>query len=434
MKKILLIFLFILATALACSSLSDATGDLAATETAVAAKVMTQLAPVQTSNPVGSESEPSQLSSFNPFENITADQEACLKQAWGDETFQAITSFQRPPALDEVKAMSDCGLTLPPPPNGTAQPGGIGAPALGPTLSSRAPLDITSPYLMSFHACDTAAAECRDPRNHQVYLAQSDDGAQWSIIPGWTPYAGSVPDVIRRGNTLYLYTPNQLVRYHLDTGIFEGPMEVTVNSGEMFVDPSAFVDEQGRLALFFLYGQVGGDPAGCLPQETTCEKRFGSATEVEGSDGASFTVDEGDRATITLSTSGGIRSASDPDIFFDGTQYILYISHGPSTSVWTSPPNGLRGAYTQVSTLPDGMLSNGTGGVAAGYFDPITQQYWTFAHAGKQNQATAIRRATHTDFSRQLSESDWNVTISGASLGLTQTSNVESAGFAVNEP
>ena len=80
------------------------------------------------------------------------------------------------------------------------------------------------------------------------------------------------------------------------------------------------------------------------------------------------------------------------------------------------------------------MLSNGTGGVAAGYFDPITQQYWTFAHAGKQNQASIIRRATHADFSRQLSESDWNVTISGASLGLTQTSNVESAGVTVNEP
>lgn len=67
-----------------------------------------------------------------------------------------------------------------------------------------APLEITGKYLMAFHACDAAAAECRDPRNHQVYLAQSDDGAQWSLVPGWKPYPGSVPDVIRRGESLGL--------------------------------------------------------------------------------------------------------------------------------------------------------------------------------------------------------------------------------------
>ncbi len=422
----------LLTAALACSTPARPT-DPAATETAIAAQVMTQIAPTQISNSqlqTPTSIAPSGAPQFNPFKNLTADQEACLKQAWGDETFQAIASFQRPPAPDEVKTMGDCGLELPPPPNGTGQPGGEAAPI--PTLSSGAPLDITGQYLMAFHACDTATTECRDPRNHQVYLAQSGDGAQWIIVPGWTPYAGSVPDVIRRGKILYIYTPGRLVRYHLDTGIFEGPMEVTVSGTQGFVDPSAFVDDQGRLVLFFLYGQFGGDPAGCLPQETTCEKRFGSATEVEGSDGASFTVDEGNRATITLSTSGGILSASDPDIFFDGAQYVLYGAYGPSTSVWTSPE--LRGTYTQVSTLPDGMLSNGTGGVAAGYFDPITQQYWTFAHAPKQNQATSIRRAAHADFSQQLSESGWSVVISGVALGLTQTTNIESAGFAVNAP
>lgn len=306
-------------------------------------------------------------------------------------------------------------------------PIGVPSPTSAPVS---APLEITGKYLMAFHACDAAVDECRDPRNHQVYLAQSDDGAQWSLVPGWKPYPGSVPDVIRRGETLYIYTPGTLVRYHLDTGVLEGPISVTIQGVEMFVDPSAFVDEQGRLTLFFLYGQKGGDPAGCLPSETTCEKRFGSATEVEGSNGAQFIVDEGDRAIVTLS--GNLRSASDPDIFFDGSQYILYISHGPSISVWTSPE--LRGAYTQVSIPPDGLFSAGTGGVACGYFDAASGQYWTFSHASQQGGAATIQRAVHSDFSQRLDSDDWVIVLTGASLDLTATTHVESPGFAVNAP
>ncbi len=310
-------------------------------------------------------------------------------------------------------------------------PAGASTPAR-PTQSSKAPLEITGKYLMAFHACDTASTECRDPRNHQVYLAQSNDGAQWRLVPGWTPYTGSVPDVIRRRNTIYIYTPGNLVRYHLDTGVLEGPVAVTVSGVEMFVDPSVFVDGQGRLVLFFLYGQMGGDPAGCLPQETTCKKRFGSATEVEGSDGASFTLDKGDRATVTLVASSEIRSASDPDIFFDGTQYILYISHGASISVWTSAT--LRGTYARVASLPGGLLSQGSGGIPAGYFAPLSGQYWTFAHVPRGGAATKIYRAVHSGFSRPLGEADWIAILSGEALGLGSAVNVESPGFAVNAP
>jgi hypothetical protein len=291
-------------------------------------------------------------------------------------------------------------------------------------------LDITGKYLMVFHACDTKVTDCHDYQNHRVYLAQSDDGAQWSMVPGWKAYSGSVPDVIRRGGTIYIYTPGKVVRYHLDSGILEDPINVTVKGAEGFVDPSVFVDDQGRLVLFFLYGRIGGDPAGCMPDQTKCENRIGSATEVEGSDGLNFVVDEGDRATVTISPSGPIRTASDPDIFFDGKQYVLFIAYGPSISLWTSPE--LRGTYSQSAKLSDGMLTNNSGGVAAGYFDQVTQQYWTFAHISDQNQKTLIRRAVHENLSRQISDSDW-VAITSESLGLTATTNIESPGFAVNE-
>jgi hypothetical protein len=48
----------------------------------------------------------------NPFASLTSEQESCLRQAWGDEAFQAIVSFQRPPAVEEQPATAECGLAL----------------------------------------------------------------------------------------------------------------------------------------------------------------------------------------------------------------------------------------------------------------------------------------------------------------------------------
>jgi hypothetical protein len=184
-------------------------------------------------------------------------------------------------------------------------------------------------YLMTFHACDTTADDCFDPRNHWVYLAQSLDGMNWNLFPDWKPYHGSVPDVIRRNETIYIYTPGHLVRYHLDTQTIEGPLEVKVpglTTG--YVDPSLIIDENGYLVLFFLYGQQGMDPAGCAPDEATCVREIGSASEIPGSDGAEFSLDDGQRVSANIDNASQIKTFSDPDVFYDGAQYVLYISHG----------------------------------------------------------------------------------------------------------
>ncbi|MEK7785513.1 MAG: hypothetical protein AAB658_08850 [Chloroflexota bacterium] len=377
-----LTFTLTLALAILACSFGTPAVDLPATETAVATAVMTQLAPAQ----------------------IPA----------------SPTPFLAPNAT-------------PPPVAGSAQP--PGGPPPFPTLDSTTTaslnLSLTGQYLMSFHACEKS--ECQTGVfSHKTYLAQSDDGEYWSLVPGWQAYVGSVPDVIRRGNTLYIFNPGRMARYNIDAGVFEGPMAIEIKGlSEGFVDPSLIVDDQRRLVLFFLYGRPGGDPASCPPDQATCEQRFGSATEVEGSDGSMFTLDEGDRAVIPISPGGPIRSASDPDIFFDGAQYVLYISQGPSISVWTSPD--LRGAYTSAASQPNALLADHYG-VPSGYFDPASQRYWSFAHRASQDRAALIYRAAHADFSRQLSESDWVVVASGESLGLSSTVNVESPGFAVNTP
>lgn len=44
----------------------------------------------------------------NIFAGMTSNQEACLRQAWGNEVFQAITTYQRPTHRDEEKAIPQC--------------------------------------------------------------------------------------------------------------------------------------------------------------------------------------------------------------------------------------------------------------------------------------------------------------------------------------
>ncbi|MBI4592200.1 hypothetical protein HY733_02015 [Candidatus Uhrbacteria bacterium] len=283
-------------------------------------------------------------------------------------------------------------------------------------------------YLMVFHACDEDREDCDEPRNHEVHLAQSDDGEEWSLVPSWETFDGSVPDVIRRDDTLYVYTASQeLVRYDIGTTQQEDPVEVEVEGlDEGFVDPSLYLNEDGLFVLFFLYGQEGGDPAQCQDDEDECTKYIGSATEVEGSDGEEFELDDGYRAVVHITEDSSTQSVSDPDIFVDDEQYVLYISYGPSISAWIS--DELQGEYEEV----DSLVSNGSGGIPSGYWDEDEGEYWTYTHLSTSGNPTTIRRAVHDDF-ETVSGSHWDTVISGESIGLGESYSVESPGFAVNE-
>jgi len=344
---------------------------------------------------------------------------ACSGNAEGiSATLTAISAAQT--QIAEAFQSLTPNPTIPPPP----QPATILPPATAPVSVAPA---VTGAYLMAFHACNAFTTDCNDPRNHQVYLAQSDDGQNWSLVPGWQPVPGSVPDVIRRGDTIYIYASGNLIRYHVSTNIADPPLRYEAPA--MTTDPSLFVDEQGRLVIFFMHGIMGGDPAQCPPGEMTCTKNFGSATEVEGSDGTRFTVDDGARVAITLGTV--YRSASDPDIFSDGRDYFLYISHGSSVTVWTSPE--LRGTYKQLNVPPMGFFILNSGGVPSAYYNAGNGEFWSYTHVHQQ-VGMVIRRAVHKDFTMQLQENAWQTVISGEGIGLGQGVNVESPGFAVNAP
>lgn len=282
----------------------------------------------------------------------------------------------------------------------------------------------TQKYIMSFHSCDVS--QCNGPQDHTVQLAESDNGSSWTLVPNFPTYQGSVPDVIIRNNKLYLYTPGVVKRYNYDTDTWDSQttsvsIKDSANNNVNFVDPSAFVDSSGNLILIFMNSTgFSGDPAQCNPYP--CTKYFDSATEVSGSDGTQFVKESGHRFSITLSSG----TASDPDIYFDGSNYILYISKGSSTYAYYSP--SLHGSYQSLPNLSSGLLTN-NGGIPCGYYDTISQKYWTYVHASSGN-TTEIKQCIHSDFNTSIS--NFTTIISGSLTGLGSNFKTESPGFTEN--
>lgn len=276
-------------------------------------------------------------------------------------------------------------------------------------------------YLMSFHTC--LGTDCFNPQNHKVQLAESDNGSNWTLVNGHTEWPGSVPDVITRNDSIFIFTPMGYRIFDKKSNNWSQTINYTVSnsSGQKvnIVDPSAILDENNNIVLFYLINSnINGDPATC--GTFPCTKDFGSAVEKAGSKGSQFIVKDGVRASIQLQSG----TASDPDIFYDGNNYNLYISRGQSTELWSS--SSLHGNYNRSSTLPNGILTN-NGGIPSGFYDQDSRKYWTFVHS--ENPAK-IKQIISDNLNTELSGA--NIIISGATL--FNDSNIETAspGFSLN--
>lgn len=307
--------------------------------------------------------------------------------------------------------------------------GGGGSQNAGNTSASNT---VLGKYLLAFHVRDLSVSTSSSVNtNCKVYMAYSDDGASWSPLPNFTPYQGSAPDVIRRGNKLYIYTPDPdyVKRYDLTTGTIDGSSVVIKQAdgtNDDYGDITPYLEPSTNKIVLFYKSTKGitGDPQlyDNLPER--------SATEVDGSDGSIFLKDDGDRIA------GG--RISDVDIFYDGSKYIMYVGDNPrgpgetpKVSVYTSTT--LRGTYTLLPTLASGVLTE-SGSVPQGYYDADTGKYWTYITVLNPNGAATIKRAVHSDFSRKLTDSDFTLIISNSLFpGLKSTDSPESPGFAVNK-
>ncbi len=274
-------------------------------------------------------------------------------------------------------------------------------------------------YLMSYFTC----TNCSTPQTHSVRLAESNDGINWTSVPGFTSYTGSVPDVITRGNKLYIYTPGLVRRYNYSNNTWEAnPVQVSVkdenNVKVDYVDPSLTIDGDGNLVMMFLESTgIQGDPAICSTYP--CTKQFRTATEVAGSDGQFFITNTGNRISINLTSVGS--TASDPDIFYDGSQFVCYISKGNSIALYTSPT--LHGTYSP-SNLPNGLLST-EGGIPSGYYDPVAKNYWTYMHIPQGE----IKLKIHATLTSQIS--GFNTVVNNTLAGGNGAS-CQSPGFCKN--
>ncbi len=288
----------------------------------------------------------------------------------------------------------------------------------------------TKKYIMAFAVCSQPASP---PPDQTVYLAESDDGSNWTLVPDFIPYTGSVPEIIIRGSKLYVYTPTPTAvvkRYDFGSNTWDAsPVSVSIHdsvgNNVGWVDPTSIIDSSGNIVLFFLNTTgISGDPAICTAYP--CTKYFDMAVEVPGSDGTQFVKSSGHRASITLQDTLQ-RRACDPDLFFDGTQYVLYITKANGMVAYYS--NQLLGNYTLFSGLPNGFITV-QGVTGCGYFENTSSEYWMYVME-KVSGVFVIRRAVFNNFNSQVNS--FNTVLSATSIGLPSTMNTESPSFCTND-
>jgi len=271
----------------------------------------------------------------------------------------------------------------------------------------------TQPYLMAFHTCASGATDCNSPANHVVQLAHSSDGRTWSLLGGWQSYRGSVPDVFRRGNTLYVYSTSGLMRIDMTTGATT-TASVTLSDGS-YVDPSIAQLPDGRFILFYLPGIPGQDPAQCASGASSSVRQIKSAVEVAGSDGTQFTVDASARISETI-TSG---TFSDPDIFYNGSEWVVYVARGSSVHAYTS--SSIQGSYVFRA-----IVSNNLGGVPSAMQLP-DGSIATYVHSSS-GSSTEIKVGTSTTGITPIASFQTVLTAQALGLG----TRAESPGVALN--
>ncbi len=282
---------------------------------------------------------------------------------------------------------------------------------------------VTGRLLLAYHACDVAP--CNDPRQHKVYVASSGGGRRFEVVDGWEPYAGSVPDIIRRGDTLYVYTTTQ-VRRGLRVGDHWLAPEALLLVDEQGnrvqgVDLSAIVVD-GALVLYFLEGQVGSDPARCPVGSESCTRRFRMAVEEPGSDGTRFRVRSEPVLEVTIK--GQNDSASDPDIFpLWGGGYGLLVSRGMSFDAFVAEsPDGPW-------TARGSQVRQGGGGVPSGI--ATRWGYWAYVSARDRDTGIdGIRRARFREFGAGIDEASFRWIYPG----VWGRASVSSPSIALNQP
>ena len=238
----------------------------------------------------------------------------------------------------------------------------------------------TAALLMAFHTC---ISDCSTPKNHMIRLAQSADGASWSEVTGWQPYSGSVPDVFRRGSTVYVVgtgmskidlATGRVTAHRISTKRADGsnamPRDVSF-AGQL---------DDGRLVIVYVPPMSEVSPG-------ATQYRIHLAVEKAGSDGTAFEW-AADALTVDRAALQVQGEPTDPDIFWNGAAWVLYVSVGSNVLSFTSP--SLLGPY---SPSTQSVVSRDQGGVPSGIQAPDGSVMTFVNFGGFGSSTTSIRRA-----------------------------------------
>lgn len=268
---------------------------------------------------------------------------------------------------------------------------------------------VDQPWLLTFVGCPQDTCENAPIDVHQVWLLQSEDGERWRPPEGYETFAGSVPDLVRRDNTLYIFAVRmQVRRFHHDTDTWEEPVAMTLldeqGNSIPLSDPSPILGEDGLLHMMYMESSLDGDPADC--EEPTCTMNFVSAIEVEGSDGTLFQQQPGLRAQVTVTQ--GERCA-DPSLFRreDGG-YAMEVLRQDDTVLLLS--DQLHGTYTPAQGLREGgVFAPLYYGLMDSQWDPVSERYLSaasVAHIIENGDpplvATELHTAWHPDLEQEV--------------------------------
>jgi hypothetical protein len=299
----------------------------------------------------------------------------------------------------------------------------------------------TQPYLMALDVCKQNGIQgCTLPGQgagaETVYLLQSADGVAWTKVPGFTPYEGAVPAILRRGTTVYLVSMTlgpppayELRRYRMDSGAWEGPFPISISDPQYPGSPNSpalILDAQGRIALLL-------DTDGQCKRSTCDTVHQRITTEVGGSDGTQFVAQPDDLVATPLfeQSAAGI-GAVDATITFDGTRYIVSLP----TTRRINPIMGSRlftsanvyGPYAASTAFPNGVIA--TSGVTT-FYNAARQQYWHYSWL----PAPSLYRSTAASLDIALDTGDFvpaNAVVTSTSLNGDGTQNIEHPHFAAN--
>lgn len=255
-------------------------------------------------------------------------------------------------------------------------------------------LSITRQVLMTFQACLGTQEECDASDNYSLWLAQSDDLLRWEIVPGWVPLSDRGADLVKRSDTVYLYSDGGKVRYlDLSLGTLSCAEDVelvdaagTVLDAEILSPAPILSSTSNRIVLGFLDASEGkaGDPATCT--SFPCVRHILSAEETPNGLGARFEMSSGNRLVLSL-TSENPR-IYDPEWLSTGATdgFLFFIPRSDSTlDLFASTTLGAT--YTSIGQV----LEHGT---PASFLHDGTQ-YWEFASTlddeSPQNRVIEIR-------------------------------------------